>query len=221
MSPENLGGAVNSPSNEFAPSISAEGRSVYFDSDRPGGLGSFDVWVAARAAASEPFGEPRNLGSGVNSSASDGLPNISADGLSIYFCSRRPGGSGDMDLWVASRRKTSEEFAGAENLGPDLNGPHYDGEPNVSSDGLFLFFSSDRPGGQGQRDIWVAARPHASARFGRPHNLGTSVNGPAHDVRPNLSADGAVLFFMSSRPGGSGHFDLWQASNRKHARARN
>jgi Tol biopolymer transport system component len=219
--PENLGAGSNSPANEFAPSISADGLSVFFDSDRPGGLGLSDVWVAARAATSESFGKPRNLGAGVNSSASDGLPSISADGLSLYFCSRRPGGSGDMDIWVANRTRKSEEFSGAENLGPDINGPHYDGEPNISADALFLFFSSDRPGGHGHRDIWVAARANSSAPFGQPRNLGAAVNGPAHDVRPSISADGSVLFFMSDRPGGFGHLDLWQASNRTRARARN
>jgi Tol biopolymer transport system component len=219
--PENLGAGVNSLANEFAPSISADGLSVFFDSDRPGGLGSSDVWEATRAATSESFKKPRNLGAGVNSSDSDGLPNISADGLMLYFCSRRPGGSGDMDLWVASRTMKSKEFAGAENLGPDINSPHYDGEPSVSADGLFLFFSSDRPDGRGRRDIWVAARRNTAAPFGQPRNLGPAVNGPAHDVRPSLSSDGSVLFFMSDRPGGFGQLDLWQASNRVRARPRN
>lgn len=70
--PQNLGRSVNSPSNEFAPSISADGLSIFFDSDRPGGLGSFDIWVAMRATTSESFGTPQNFGAGINSSASDG-----------------------------------------------------------------------------------------------------------------------------------------------------
>jgi Tol biopolymer transport system component len=218
--PQNLGAGINSPANEFAPSISADGLSLYFDSDRPGGLGLSDVWVATRAATSEPFGTPRNLGVGVNSSASDGLPSISADGLSLHFCSRRAGGSGGMDLWVARRNTTSEPFVEAESLGPVVNSPNYDGEPSISADGLHLFFSSDRPGGHGNRDMWVAARAGPSTPFGRPRNLGPVVNSPAHDVRPSISADDSTLFFMSDRPGGSGHIDLWQASNRPPARRR-
>lgn len=212
--PQNLGTAVNSPANEYAPSISADGLSIYFDSDRPGGLGSSDVWVSTQPTTRELFGTPRNLGAGVNSSASDGLPNISADGLSLYFCSRRAGGLGEMDLWVARRKMTADPFAEAESLGPIVNSPHHDWGPSVSADGRYLFFMSDRPGGQGREDIWVAERASASAPFGRPRNLVPLVNSPALDARPNISADGSTLFFMSDRPGGSGQIDLWQASNR-------
>jgi WD40-like Beta Propeller Repeat len=216
--PQNLGATINSPANEFAPSISADGLSIYFDSDRPGGLGSFDIWVATRATTAMVFETPRNLGAAVNSNAGDGLPNISADGLWLYFCSRRGGGSGDMDLWVARRTTTSQTFAAAENLGPVVNSPHYDGEPSISADGLYLFFSSDRPGGFGNRDIWVTARSSLNAPFSQPWNLGAVLNSPAHEVRPSISTDDSVLFFMSDRPGGSGGIDLWQTIN--HARAR-
>lgn len=212
--PENLGASINSSANEFAPGISADGLSIYFDSDRVGGLGSFDIWVATRATTTIAFNIPRNLGAAVNSNVSDGLPHISADGLSLYFCSRRAGGFGDMDLWFSTRKATNQPFAPAENLGPTINSAYYDGEPSISFDGLILFFSSDRPGGFGNRDIWVATRPSRTAPFGEPSNLGAIVNSPAHDVRPNISTDEAVLFFMSDRPGGLGGIDLWQTINR-------
>ena len=219
--PQNLGPGVNSPANEFAPSIAADGRSLYFDSDRPGSLGASDIWVATRATSGERFGPARNLGAPVNSSSSDGLPNISADGRSLYFSSRRATVAGDMDLWVARRDTDAGRFSGGENLGPTINSSHYDGEPGISADGRYLFFSSDRPGGSGQRDPWVTARTDRAARFGPPRNLGSLVNGPAHDVRPSISADGSTLFFMSDRPGGSGQIDLWQASNRAATRPAN
>jgi len=218
--PENLRTAVNSPANEFAPSISADGLSIYFDSDRPGGLGSSDIWVATRAATAEPFGPPRNVGAPVNSAASDGLPGISADGLTLYFSSRRAGGLGEMDLWAARRKKTSDPFTAAESLGAVVNSPHHDWGPSVSADGRYLFFMSDRPGGHGSQDIWAAERASDSSPFGRPQNLGPSLNSPALDARPSISADGSTLFFMSDRPHGAGQIDLWQASARPRARRR-
>ena len=218
--PQNLGTAVNSPANEFAPSISADGLSIYFDSDRPGGLGLSDIWVAMRATTSDPFGTPQNLGPPVNSTASDGLPNISADRLSLYFCSRRPGGFGQMDLWVARRRTRSGPFAEAQNLGPGINSQYDDWGPSISADGLNLFLMSSRPGGQGGEDIWFATRAKVSDAFRSPRNLGAMVNSPALDARPNISADGLTLFFMSDRMGGSGQIDLWQASNRGQLRQR-
>ena len=125
-----------------------------------------------------------------------------------------------MDLWVARRQTTSESFAAAEHLGPTVNSPDLDWEPSLSADGMSLFFTSDRPGGHGGQDIWVATRASISAPFDRPRNLGPVLNSTAHDVGPNRSADGSTLFFMSDRPGGLGHFDLWQASNRRRARPR-
>ena len=146
---ETWGATVHpSPSN-----LTAAGRAVLEqDPDSPGSLGASDIWVATRATSGERFGPARNLGAPVNSSSSDGLPNISADGRSLYFSSRRATVAGDMDLWVARRDTDAGRFSGGENLGPTINSSHYDGEPGISADGRYLFFSSDRPGGSGQRD---------------------------------------------------------------------
>ncbi len=89
--PRNLGPGVNSPANEYAPSISADGLALYFDSDRPGGLGSFDIWMATRKTTAEHFDYARNLGAPVNSVASDGLPNISTDGFLALLLLASPG----------------------------------------------------------------------------------------------------------------------------------
>jgi Tol biopolymer transport system component len=207
--PENLGAGVNSSANEYAPSLSSDGLTLYFDSDRPGGPGKGDVWVATRSGAGEAFGSPRSLDAPVNSEAADGLPSISGDGLALYFCTRRSGGHGGMDLWVARRSSSSEPFRQAESLGDVVNGPSDDWGPGISSDELDLFFMSDREGGRGSQDLWVASRGSRSAPFGPPRNLGPIVNGPALDARPDVSADGAMLFFMSNRDGGSGQIDLW------------
>jgi len=92
--PTNLGPTVNSSYNDSAPSLSAEGLLLFFESDRPGGSGNWDLWVATRQTAFEPFGPPVNLGPTVNSPYSDRAPSISADGLALYLSSTRPGGYG-------------------------------------------------------------------------------------------------------------------------------
>jgi hypothetical protein len=97
----NLGPTVNSSVRDFAPNISTDGLSLYFDSDRSGGHGDKDLWVTTRPTTEDPWGKPVNLGSTVNSSDADVAPSISADGLSLLFISRRPGGFGDHDLWQA------------------------------------------------------------------------------------------------------------------------
>src|SRR5262249_1307828 len=139
----------------------------------------------------------------------DGFPNISADGLSLYFSSDRPGDSGGSDLWVATRPTTTQPFSVVSNLGPAVNSSAIDVRPTISADGLTLCFASDRAGTFGALDLWVTIRPTTSSPFGTPVNLGPAVNSQVDDLRPDPSPDGATLFFMSRRDGGFGFFDLW------------
>jgi hypothetical protein len=205
--PTNLGPIVNSSSIDAAPCISADGLSLYFFSLRPGGYGAWDIWVTTRDTTDEEWGPPVNLGPIVNSSAEDAGPHISADGLSLYFCSTRPGGYAGGDIWVTTRPTTHNPWGPPVNLGPSINSSSNWG-PSISADGLSLFFHSLRPGGSGGRDLWVTTRATVSDPWGEPFNLGPLVNSEAEDRAPRLSADGLSLFFDSDRPGGYGLRDL-------------
>jgi len=219
--PVNLGPTVNSSAPEWAPSISADGLSLYFNSPRPGGYGGSwgDIWVTERQTTRQMtelvWGSPVNLGSAVNSSYQDITPGISADGLSLFFTSNRPGGSGSQDIWV-SRRKTKEDPWGTSvNLGPIVNSSANEHDSSISADGRTLFFGGYhtgpfRPGGYGAADIWVTTRATVSDPWSTPVNLGPTVNSSAFDGHPAISADGSTIFFMSDRPGGLGGHDIWQ-----------
>jgi len=164
------------------------------------------------ANADFTFGEPTNLGPTVNSSSRDSGPSISADGLSLFFHSTRPGGFGERDLCVATRRTVSESFGNPVNLGPIINSSAKDAQPNLSSDGLSLFFHSDRSGGSGAQDLWVTRRKTRNDSWGEPVNLGSTVNSSTGDWAPDISPDGFTLYFGSDRSGGIGDTDLWQVS---------
>jgi len=97
--PVNLGATLNSGGNEACPWVSPDGLCLFFTSDRPGGHGGEDVWVTTRAATSDPWGHPFNLGSPVNSPSWEAGAQLSPDGSSLYFISTRPGGFGNHDLW--------------------------------------------------------------------------------------------------------------------------
>jgi len=209
--PVNLGPVVNSDSSELCPTISADGLTLFFSSARGGGQGGEDLWMCRRGSPSEPFGEPVNLGPIVNSSALDGDPALSADGLTLFFHSNRPSGQGGMDIWTCSRASPSEPFGEPVNFGPTVNSSAVDGRSALSADGLTLFFNSKRPGGQGGGDLWMCSRASPSEPFGEPVNLGPIINSSADDGAPALSADGRTLFLHSDRPGGQGEGDLWQA----------
>jgi predicted secreted protein/Tol biopolymer transport system component len=98
--PTNLGSNVNSSAVDAFPSLSADGLTLFFMSDR---TGDYDLWITRRATVSEPWGPAVNLGLAVNSSSVEACPNISADGSTLFFMSMRPGGIGGMrDLWQVS-----------------------------------------------------------------------------------------------------------------------
>lgn len=155
------------------------------------------------------FGEPVNLGPTVNSPFSEWPPSISADGLLLLFCSDRPGGHGNRDIWVSTRPTVSDAWGESANLGPIVNSSAKDAFPSISTDGLSLFFESTRSGGYGGHDVWVTTRPTVSSPWGPPVNLGPTVNSSYQDATPRISADGLSLFFESNRSGGYGDFDLW------------
>lgn len=208
--PENLGITINSSSADAQASISADELALYFHSKRPGGAGNFDLYVATRASTTDVFGSPTNLDS-INTEFMDRAPNISVGGLFLFFDSNRPDGVGGSDLWMASRASPSDPFSNAVNPG-GINTPFEDLAPSLSVDGLTLFFGSNRPGGQGEFDLWMTARSTQSDPFGTPVNLGSDVNTTEDDTAPSISADGLTLLYGSKRPGGNGERDLWQVT---------
>jgi len=195
--------------------VSADGLSLYVCSDRSGGYGgTFDMYVATRAAAQDEWGPAVNLGPTLNSAAWEHTLNISPDGLSLYFSSDRPGGSGQMDMWVATRPDTASPWGASVNLGPAVNSAAWDLSARESADGLTLLFHSQRSGGLGGEDIWMSTRATKNAPWGKPVNVGAPVNSGANDGEAVLTPDGLTLFFCSDRAGGIGNYDLWVTTRR-------
>jgi Tol biopolymer transport system component len=157
---------------------------------------------AGSAKADFIWGTPTNFGPVVNTGSADARPDISADGLSVYFNSNRSGGYGNHDIYVTTRAKKDDDWGAPVNLGPNVNSSTTDNEPDISADGLELYFSS---GG----DIWVATRTTTQEDWGPRVKLGPTVNSLGGNYGPSISADGLELFFTSGRPGGYGDSDLW------------
>ena len=215
---ENVGAAVNGPFNERSPALSRDGHLLFFASNRPGGMGGFDIWVSWRAHTHDDFGwqPPVNLGSGVNSTAGDfGASYFENDDVGIptlFFASSRPG-VGGIDIY-RSELTTTGSF-GSAMLIAELSTPQNDFRPTIRFDGLEVIFDSNRPvppAGVGLRDLWVSTRSSLSALWSMPLHLGDVVNGPFNDSLPALSSDGSMLVLTSDRPEGFGGSDLYQTS---------
>jgi hypothetical protein len=143
--------------------MSRDRLSLYFHSDRPGGLGGNDLWVSERSALSEPWGPAKHLGFNINSTADESGPVLSRDALRLYFISNRLGGFGGADLWV-SRRQNPRDNLGWQppvNLGSQVNSLFEESSftlhEDENSDGVIIYFSSNRPGGAGSNNLFAAA----------------------------------------------------------------
>jgi Tol biopolymer transport system component len=93
---------VNSPSDDARPYVRRDGREIVFDSNRPGGLGLFDVWAATRPHTRAPWSQPVNLGPAVNSPAAETRPSLSHDGTTLYFGSTR---GTSQDVFISTRTR--------------------------------------------------------------------------------------------------------------------
>jgi hypothetical protein len=195
------------PASDCIDCFSEDGLEMYFESKRgPGGYGNYDLWVCKRASVEDAWGPPENLGPIVNTASNDLGASITVDGLELYFFSNRPGGYGNIDIYVTKRATRTSPWGPATNLGPEVNGSFPDQWPMVSPDGLELYLSSNRPGGLGGPDIYVSKRATTQDPWGDPANLGPAVNSPSAELITRLSPDGLLLFFSSDRPGGFGQY---------------
>jgi len=147
----NLGPLVNSSVSENHPSISADGLSLYFDSNWAFWF-DYDICVVTRVSINDDWGIPEWLGPATDWGLYDLSPNISSDGLTLFFEGRSQ--LGDRELLVARRRTRDDYWESLVNLGPSVNTTYDDCDPSISSDGYTLYFCSSRLGGVGNRDLW-------------------------------------------------------------------
>lgn len=130
--PQNLGAMVNSRDWESQPALSADGRLLYFVSDRPGGSGRMDIWVSERGEDGK-WQEAKNLGTTINTSANEMSPFIHANGSTLYFSSNGHIGMGGYDLYLAEQ-DTAAGWQQVQNLGYPIN---------TSKDQVSLFVAAD------------------------------------------------------------------------------
>ena len=223
--PEKLGPTVNSGGWKFSPCISADGLELYFDffykkNEVPDWNTYWDIFVCTRATTHDEWGEPNNLGKLVNSADWDGSPSLSADGLSLFFHSDRPGGSAGFDLWMTRRETKSDPWGPAENLGPPINSDKEESAPCISADGLELYFAFEDPLAD-DTAFYVSRRETTDAPWGEPISLGPVINSWPKQWEPEISSDGLLLLWSDKywilhgqqhgdpRPGGLGSTDIW------------
>lgn len=206
----NAGEPLNTVLNEGGPSISADGRILFFTAcDRPDGLGSCDLYLSQRLADGT-WSKPVNLGAPINSGAWESQPSFSSDGKTLYFIR----GVYDrdhnrlMDIY-SSTFQTDMTWSNPVKLSDTLNTSGQEESVFIHPDNQTLYFSSDGHPGMGGQDIFMSKR-QPNGTWGKPMNLGYPINTNVDENSLVVSADGKKAYFASNRKGGKGNLDLYR-----------
>jgi peptidoglycan-associated lipoprotein len=213
---------LNSREADFAPTYSSETyNSLIFTSTREGSKGkAIDEWTnqrfsslfQARMDRKNEWSTPELLDNqdkdGVNTEANEGAPTMNKDFTTLYF-TRCPDVDGTKNgCQIYTSKRTGRFWSAPELLPLGADSTEAVGHPTISGDELVIYYSSDRSGGMGGKDIWVAFRDNKSQPFGRPYNLGPIVNTPGDEMFPFLRAD-TMLYFASDGHPGLGGMDIF------------
>jgi outer membrane protein OmpA-like peptidoglycan-associated protein/tetratricopeptide (TPR) repeat protein len=192
--PVDLNPPINTSGWESQPSISADGRTLYFVSNRKGGYGGYDIWKST--LGEKGWSEPENLGPNVNTSYNEQSPFIHPDDSTLYFSSDGWPGLGSKDLFV-SRLGKDNKWQKPENLGYPINSNGDEGGLSLTANGDYAFFSSDNLKGFGGYDIYKFELPVSL----RPH-LVTYVKGFVKDAKTKqpLEASVEIIDLQSNSP---------------------
>lgn len=194
--PINMGKRVNSASTDSGPSLTADGRGLYFGSDRIGGVGGKDIYYT-QLKADGTWYRPVNIGAAVNTPMHEEAPFIHQDGVTLYFRSNGRAGMGGFDIYY-SRWQKEEGWSTPTNMGYPINTKGSEGGLTVSLDGRTAYYASDRDDlDQVRRDLDIyrfalpeAARPqHVTFVRGRVTDASTSEGLPATLVLHNVTED--------------------------------
>lgn len=174
--PYNMGPVVNSKNWETQPCFSADGQTLYFVSNRPGGVGASDIWFTTLQADGS-WGSPVNLGKKVNTPGKEESVYIHPDGKTLYFSSNGHVGMGKLDIYVV-RKDAAGEWGTPVNLGYPINTYGDENSLLVNGGGNIAYFASNRAGGMGGLDLYQFELPKEA----RPETI-TYVKGKVYDAK--------------------------------------
>jgi Tol biopolymer transport system component len=151
--PFSLKGLVNSKEEESAACISDDGSMLVFSSDRPGGAGQKDLYIAKRLP-DQSWGEPRRLKDNVNTPYNEDFPMLTNDDKTLYFCSEGHNSMGGLDIFRTEWIDTLNAWSNPVNVGYPINTPEDNFSISFTSNKNEGFISSIRPEGMGGYDIY-------------------------------------------------------------------
>jgi outer membrane protein OmpA-like peptidoglycan-associated protein/tetratricopeptide (TPR) repeat protein len=202
FNPKNLGPNINTPSQEYFPYLTPDGKILTFTRMQNN---QEDVYIAQKVDSG--FAKAVSFGSNINTFENEGAETMNAEGSILFFTScNKLDGYGSCDIYYSGKFK--EEWTDPQGIGKPVNTGAWEAQPSFSSDAKTLYFSSNRPGGVGGRDIWVSYLDE-NMKFSEPVNLGPNINTKFDDQCPFIHADNQTLYFTSNGWPGMGNADIF------------
>ncbi|HQN92989.1 MAG TPA: OmpA family protein [Prolixibacteraceae bacterium] len=205
------GEIINTSRQEYWPGISTNDSALYFTRLLTNDMNMPYERIFVAELGSDGWELPEELSISDDQATNIGTVCISADGKWLFFtaCGLK-NGFGSCDIYYARRK--DNRWIEPRNAGAVINTSAWEAQPSVSSDNRFLYFASNRSGGQGGMDIWCCEMTEMKDGyffFSKPQNLGRKVNTPANDFSPFIHADGKTLYYSSEGKYGFGGSDIY------------
>lgn len=199
---------INFKENQYFPVLTADNETIIFTAFSKGG----DENLYTSRLSNGNWSAPESISDKINTTANEGTCSISADGRTLVFTSCDGKNSlGSCDLYIS--KKVGEAWTAPENIGGNINSPFWEAQPSLSNDGRVLYFSSDRQGGFGRKDLWVSEL-RDNKTWSKAINMGDLINTANDEISPFIHANGHSLFFASDGHLGMGGLDLFMTESK-------
>ncbi len=212
MEIRNIGSTINTFNQEYFPFVNADQSMLVFTSKRKGCLGGIneftgtyneDIFYATKNA-NGTWSKPKAFKDSINTYAHDASIGLSADGQTLWIYRYHPNDGGDLFKSTLN----GKTWTTPQRLSSDINSSFWEGSVSVSADKSKLFFSSDRPGGYGGKDLYFCNRL-PNGEWALAQNCGPNVNTDKDENTPYIHPDGVTLFFSSKGHTTMGGYDLF------------
>jgi outer membrane protein OmpA-like peptidoglycan-associated protein/tetratricopeptide (TPR) repeat protein len=199
--PKLISSNINIKYNDAAASLAPDGKTLFLYYEE----GEGDIYTSTLNG--EEWSKPEPLNKNINTSMFwETCASVSADGKKLFFASNRPGGIGELDLYV-SQLDAKGQWGKATNLGPVINTPDNEDSPFIHHDGVTLYFSSDGHPRLGNSDIFFSE--FKNNKWSKPENMGYPLNSWEYDGFFTLSPDKKKGYFSTVKEGGLGDADIY------------
>ena len=216
---QNMGDVINSEFDDKAPMVTADGKTLIFTSRRPGKSSQLDedgkyfedIYISKWDTVKKMWADAELIPGSINTEAHDACTSISPDGKQIFIYKNDVNGESRGGDIYASRLSSSGKWGGAKSVGKPINTTYWEGGACVSPDGKTMYLISERPGGLGHGDIYVAQRK-TRTEWDTPVNIGPTINTAEDEGGLFLAPDGKTLFFSSKGHNSMGSYDIFKTT---------